>query len=893
MTMIRHIRIIILIAAALHLPTTCVLRSAQVTSASREDGSELLQSAVWAYEGGFYESAQTALEDYIKRFPSSRLVPRARLLQAQTRFRLGDSDGALAILEEHQPADDEPLRDRYIYWKAEIAFLRGEYSRASGLYRQIVTEAPSSALVAEASFSQALSEFHLENYPEVIRLLQPRRFFFRSTGGGDSNDEFTLLGKLLLAEAFLLQRQHKDADDVLDQLESQTLSAEQMWRTSLLRARVQQVEGNLEAALALMPEVLENARAAEDPAFIADSLVLRAELLEALNRRTEAAATYEELLLDETPGAARRNAFLALIRLHQKNGEADAAISRMERFIDESPNDPLVQDVLVRARKLYQTQYELPGTTAEQGQDYLARIREHIGTLATATANPLTAAHAHSLVGWSSLKADRLDDARAAYQIAEEKAGVGTLRASATTRLAEIDYRQGKLQDALDRYRSILRTPSVVGTGSGILEHSRIESIRILVEQGQFDEAELMLIDLRSSNRRDTYVRGALLYAQGISRSGDPAAARAMLGEIETNFPESQFIPEVRLKIAEAHMDGGDWVEAREALDQWIAEFPDHALLAEVEFDQAWATAMAGNEDEALGLFEDFLTRRDHSSGAKAQFWIGNHHLQNGEFVDAEAAFQQVYTKWPTTELRHQARMMAGYAATERQAYTDAREYFGKLVENFLNSRTANANGGDTVPDDIAVDAFFAHADSFTLGATEETRDESFGNAIQTLNQLVNAFTQREQTFPQHPNALARMAECHRQINRREEATRLFREALALPSSDPDLRAQIKINLALALEDAARTLEPEPAEARNTEALTLLEKVYLGLPDGSSRPADAWMIKAGIELTRMLERRNSFERAASVYEQMLERFPSMTAELAPRLENVRGRSAEA
>ncbi len=59
------------------------------------------KSAAAMFSDGFYEQANNALSDFIAKHPDSKNLPEAILLQAQSRFKLKDFNGAIDVLQKY------------------------------------------------------------------------------------------------------------------------------------------------------------------------------------------------------------------------------------------------------------------------------------------------------------------------------------------------------------------------------------------------------------------------------------------------------------------------------------------------------------------------------------------------------------------------------------------------------------------------------------------------------------------------------------------------------------------------------------------------------------------------------------------------------------------------
>lgn len=854
--------------------------------------TRLFNSAHRAYQDGFYDRAEESLKELRDRFPKAAIMPRVQLLWAQTRYKRGDYMDALKILSQFENRAGD-LADFYLFWTAKAWFALEEYENAAGGYAQLLKNYPESSLYLSASYHEALSRFQMGQYPEVIALLQDKGSPFVEASRDHKDDILVTQGLLLLAQALLEQREHKSAMKVLDRVEKRDLNYEHSWQLEFLRARVHDVAGQTDRALQLIPDLKARAGLTRDMRNVATTNALQAKLLEKLNRIEDAAFAYEENLAPEIPAEYRRVALLQIIKLRRQYDQVEPAISHLEKFLVEKPDDQLLDLVHLTLGELYTKEYFLqlnqPEEDATFPAEFLKKAEEQFQSLVEEFPQSSLRGQAHLQLGRCYLEENRLDEAQRAYEAAIGHLDDDQDQVLARFKLAEIEFRKKNYDAAESGFRSLLEEyRDKMDLAEEIFAKARYNIVRIALEQGQPERALDDVSEFESHYPlAPELIQARLLVCQYLSESGHTAEARVQLQRMLREYPDAKIIPEIRLALAQTYVEDKNWTPALREYEWWIADFPHHPKLPDVKFDFAWATYQSGNEKQAVELFNQFIREYPNDSkSAEAQMQIGDYYLSSSQFVKAESCFQKVYEQWPQSGLRYQAKMLAGIAAVGRQGYSDAREHYFQPI--FDQGRHINPNSD--VPDDLVVEAFFAQADTLVMEEPlmEESRQRGqIQDAINTLEWIGH-------NYPKHPLvpvAKARMAELYFQLGvenpaRYENAIQLYREVLGYENISPLVRCKTRVGLALALEKQAETLDGAARRDRLNEALAQLEAAFYPDDLNGGEPDPFWISKAGLELARLGTSMGMYEQAARVYQRMIKNFPALQPELEQRLDEV-------
>src|SRR6185295_11946373 len=147
-------------------------------------------------------------------------------------------------------------------------------------------------LLLEASYGEALARFKLRNFDRVIALLQDPNGGFQQASATRSSDRFALGGILLLAEALFEQRRYGEAEQTAQRLTGKNLPTESDWDRQYLLCRIHIASQRPLEALLQTTNLVRLAMETGNRNLLADSVALRAGILQQLDRLDEAVQAY-------------------------------------------------------------------------------------------------------------------------------------------------------------------------------------------------------------------------------------------------------------------------------------------------------------------------------------------------------------------------------------------------------------------------------------------------------------------------------------------------------------------------------------------------------------------------------------------------------------------------
>jgi TolA-binding protein len=329
-----------------------------------------------------------------------------------------------------------------------------------------------------------------------------------------------------------------------------------------------------------------------------------------------------------------------------------------------------------------------------------------------------------------------------------------------------------------------------------------------------------------------------LLVGEGLTDMQYLARARAVFQKFEEHSPDSPLRPEVDLALARTYEQEDNWPVAIGVYDNWVEHFATNALLLpRVEYARAWANFQAGRETNAFLLFTNFIAQFPSNSLAPvAQWWVGDHFFNEGDFADAERNYTYVFQNWPTNDLAYPAKMMAGRAAMGRFSYSDAIDYFTNLTSD------------TSCPTNLNAQALFAYG-----GALMRKESSDTNNPLANFEQAIRVFKAICQSYPQTEQAAlawGEIGDCYLQLTNYDAATGAYAQVTNSPVTSVAARSQAQVGIGLVFEKCA-------AQATGTNQTALLQLAldnYLAVFDtrfGENDPF--WVKEAGLQALPLME----------------------------------------
>lgn len=788
-------------------------------------------AAVAAFQDGLWSRAESEFAQFAENYPESIHLSEAALLRAQSEFKQGKLAAAIARLQGGQAAAGG-LADEYVYWIGAAQLQDRNYSTAAETFIALTQTFPKSRLRLRAVVEAAVAFGEMREWSRVTGLLEESNGVFQAARQLDGGGELVARGELLLAQAKFAQNDFAGTAAVLEAMSAPTLAPELDWQRVYLLCQARLAAGELDAALAATTNLLQLRQLEQAGALRAESMALRAGVLEKMGRFADAAAAYGDNLVTNVPVSRQRQAVLKIAELAIAQKQFSNAIPVLETFLTLFPDTPAADTVLLTLGELQLKDYVAhPGET-NQLAAARQRFDQFIGTF---TNSPLLGV-AYLDRGWCFWRAQKIPESFDDFKTAAQKIAAQQLPPSeellvAWFKMGDAQFAQKDYAGALENYRAVLEALKISpDVGASLGDPALYQVLRASLALKDAAGASNAFAQIFLRHPDESLVQSSsLLYGESLV---DPIQARTLFEQLSAQLAGSPMQAQVALAISRTYERAQDWAAAVTNYAAWLNLFPSNALQPQVVFALAQANFQAGSETNAFQTFTNFVAWFPSNELAPlAQWWVADYFFRAGDFVNAERNYKSVFEKWPAADLAFPARMMAGRAAVARQDYNGAiRDYFTKLE--------ADTN----CPMDLRVQATFAHGDALMRWDSPVTN-----SPLANFQSATNVFAQLYQTYPTNEwgaLALFYSGECAVQLGDYDAATNAFTQVMDSPAVDAAARSQAQIGLGIALEKKAARAGGDEQRALLKQALDHYLAVFDSRFDVVNDPF--WISKAGL-----------------------------------------------
>jgi TolA-binding protein len=789
-------------------------------------------AAVGAFNDGMYSRAETEFAQFVEKYPESTHVAEAVLLQAQAEFKLGKFAEAINRLKEGRGAAGDRA-DEYVYWIGSVQLQSRDFTGAAETFISLAQTYPKSRLRLRAVVEAAGALTEVRQWSQVVELLQEPNGVFQQARAMDAGGELVARGELLLAQGRFALGDFAGAASVLQAMNLQTLQPELDWQRVYLLCQARLAAGETNAALAATTNLLQVGRLQKDDALRAESMALRADVLEKMGRIEDAQAAYRENLVTNAPLARQRQAVLKIAELAVGQNQFSNAMPVLENYLAQFPGSAAADTVLLTLGELHLKSYVAQPADTNQLAAARGRFEQFINTQ---TNSPLMGLACLDR-GWCDWLADQkpesFDDFKAAAQtIAALNQPPSVDLLVAWFKMGDAQFAQKDYAGALINYRAVLDGLKISpDAGASLADPALYQILRASLEMGDAAGASNAFAQIYQKNPVGGLVQSSsLLYGESMA---SPADARAVYEKLSSQLSGSPLRAQVALAVARTYEREQNWPAAVTNYEDWLIDFPTNALRPQVSYALAQANFQAGNETNAFLLFTNFVTQfHTNELAPLAQWWVADYFFRQPDYANAERNYKFVFENWPASPLAYQAKMMAGRAAVARLGYAAAiRDYFIKLEQD------------TNCPIELRLQATFAHGTALMLSDPADTNQP-----LANFQLATNLFAQICELYP--TNELGVLAwneigKCALQLSAFDQATNAYAQVVDSTYAGISARSQAQVGLGIVLEKMAAQAPDEERRGLYDQAL----ENYLAVWDSRFETNDPlWVKKAGLQI---------------------------------------------
>jgi tetratricopeptide (TPR) repeat protein len=599
--------------------------------------------------------------------------------------RTGDPDRALGyynLLVDLYPESE--TTGRALYEIARLYEKKGEFSRASGLYRKLAGDFPLGPYADEALERAEILDSLFPTKIGQNELRKSSALLLSAASGSVLGD------KLLEQAALLFAREFHSFEEARAMLEQAVLSSPpdrkpilflRLSNVYLLLSKKLQFQGRANEAVAAKNEALKYLRDLvsqySDSDLVDDAELLliqdRLEKLSSPEKEKTAASLYTEFLKGYPNTDRFEEALLgraqALMKLSREPGDEsyNEAVATYDKLIQEFPRSPLVA----------QAHYEKGRMLAKAG-DVDGAESEFDIVLASHPASATVPEAAYELAECKLAKRE-LDEAIALYTSAFAKARNRSLRERCLARKGDCLLVQGKLDEAIQEYEYILkRDPKGPFADDLIAKEAEAYLSRGMLEKASSSFGQLLTLFPKSPLLPKSLMRKA----EAEALAGDFKKAQATYEQIEARFPESRADTSVMFGLAHASFEAGDYKSSVEAYEQVLKLDITESRRMEAARGSVLSLARIeedGKVQKRLSWYEKNFPG-DTTLASEIDFERGLSLFEKDQFEAAYANLSQAQAKLPT-ESRIRALVTMGMCKLKEKDFAQASSHFEEALE--------------------------------------------------------------------------------------------------------------------------------------------------------------------------------------------------------------------
>ena len=625
-------------------------------------------SRQWANAAKWFDRLLTEYPDFERR---SKVV----LLLGQSLYKQEKIKEAYGVLSNNQHAAGK-FADEYVYWMAECRVRQGNYAAADQHFNELLARYPGSGRVLEATVNSAFTASEREDWARVIALLRPANSVFQIRAQKDFDSKILQEGGLLLAKAFLEQKDGKSAELFLGRL-PENLGTEAGWRRSVLLIDILMFNEKFEEAIAeiiRLRGVLSQAKA--DSLWQLSAAKKHSELLEEVGDLDMAAEIYNEFIGEDVQGYVRVYSCLEASRLYMMSGNLDdsaKALKVLKDFSDSNSKLAVSQFLMGEIQLSKNESAKFDGALKSFEEASKFNIPGDLG------------ARIHMRVGECYSR-------KGEYLKAIEEFHKGMDRAGEPVLLARVSYldglakvNSGKLENAKEAFSGIVKIIDSDGPDLDLIKDcANWMWFKSAVGQSDLVEADILLRRARE-NSSSLFPYFLLGMAQARITAEQLELAEEHLIEFNNLNPNHNLLAAAELEAIRAQISKERWPEAIELYDRWLEKYPDHNMRAKVLLDRAWTLMRSGQKPDAMLAYKNLtLIKAKSPEVYTAKIWLADQYFNSvTNRLAAEKIYQEVASETNCPPyLRHRSQLMAGRAAMVRQGYDDAKKSFVALINN-------------------------------------------------------------------------------------------------------------------------------------------------------------------------------------------------------------------
>ncbi len=619
--------------------------------------------AVKSYQDGFYDVAITLFDRFIKTYDDTHKKLEALVYIGQCYFAQEKYLKALdqfEMLLEMKGA--QSIRDRVLFWLAEVYSKGRDHRRAEELYRELIKDHKDSSYFLSAHFSLARAYLAGKKYEEAMAVYRDVLTGYAKTSAGKE-------GAFGICEVLYRKGDYGALKDELGRFLESYPEAQELDRALFYLAEASFYLGDFAGAVKAYKACLDQTSADELRQLARIGLGWSHLKEKNYEKAREVFAAYEE--------DAPLSVVLGRAVIFLEEGVPAEALYLYDKVVAaDKQGEFLPLAYFGRAEALYHlSRFQEAIVSYRISLDKLKSVFRGLAD------NRELRDKIYYGLAWSYLKVGDFPSAQEAFQKVVTLTKDKIFKLSAMCQLADTYLDAGEYDKAINGYMNFLE----IYPDSVYNDYIQFQLGVAWLRSDDTDAAILafrkLLADYPSSNLVDDarYFLSATYFQKGLF-----ATARQELEAFVKNYRDSPFRPQALFLLAECWMNEGGYKKAIEYYQMVRQQFPQEGTLRQkAEYEIAHATFEMGQMSEAQRLFLDFVTRYpDSPFSPNVLFWLGQSLAAQEDYAGARRAFERMIRNYPHHEGLADAYLGIGRAHAAEGAFPMALRSFESVLED-------------------------------------------------------------------------------------------------------------------------------------------------------------------------------------------------------------------
>jgi TolA-binding protein len=632
------------------------LKDLDLSFKTQREESRLLHGEAYLQLGD-YSNAQNSFKNFLKFYPESQFVTKARFGLAWAYLKSGAGDSAKAQFDSLGSGSDT-LSLNALYQSGALALLSGNTNDAMNSFQSLVDKSPYDVYSDKAYYEMGMIQYRQKHFREsrrnfeIVTRLFPEsdlRFpAFRMLGEASvavsdfvsAQYAFGQLRRLGAPAEFLAPAMYQEGISLYHLGRFKT-SAERLqdflkaypkdprapdayvWQGEALYqdGRYDEAEASYEKALAALPNDAKRAQAAygiawtlfEEKKFSRaadafdrfidnypqsdkklDASLRKADCYFFMKQYDKASALYASLASEKNSSRNAEYAAFQLAMSYIQRGESMRGIDQLRDFQSHYPNSMYAEVVQFNIGWTYYTMEDYPRAISE--------LQLVIQKFPETQLMPRVLFN----IGDAYYNTKQYDSARVYYEQVIQRFPKTPLVNDAMSGLKYTFQAQGKPMEALSTIDKYMKSQPDTALEQNLI----LNKADILFGQGDLDGAIEQYQKLISLNpEKGTYSRALEQIGRIYELKHDTSRARTYYRQILTDFPTAENAPRAALGLAIANTSNKQFTDAVKILLGFEQQYPSSPLVPEARYRLGLAYLMMPNREKAKAQFESVIAQ--------------------------------------------------------------------------------------------------------------------------------------------------------------------------------------------------------------------------------------------------------------------------------------------